>query len=288
MDTAASIDFAGALGEIGYLACRTMPWLLYTYGVLSSVGAAASPRSSLPFHHHHSQSNPDLLASWSLRGPHESPGPFNRTTRRATSLTRGWPRGLHANSADAPSLYRVNEASLSFLNNPLIAFSGSARASRPRLRSSGSWSPRAASATTCTTATQQEHPPKPHFAADFRSGCAPRRPAARVLGPSLQRQRRTRARHRAAGPRQRGRRPHRSSRRKRTTSSRHPSPVRHIMDQRVSRNGWYEHSCQRSSFSTLRCDFGEFKVAVVAFRSASGCSARTSRGICSSRRQYRL
>ena len=136
MDTAASIDFAGALGEIGYLACRTMPWLLYTYGVLSSVGAAASPRSSLPFHHHHSQSNPDLLASWSLRGPHESPGPFNRTTRRAIPLTRGWPRGLHANSADAPSLYRVNEASLSFLNNPLTAFSGSARASRPRLRSS--------------------------------------------------------------------------------------------------------------------------------------------------------
>ena len=44
-----------------------------------------------------------------------------------------------ANSADAPSLYRVNEASLSFLNNPLTAFSGSARASRPRLRSSVSF-----------------------------------------------------------------------------------------------------------------------------------------------------
>ena len=50
MGKAAEIDFAAALGEIGYLACRTMPWLLFTYGVLSSVStpSLAMPNAPVP------------------------------------------------------------------------------------------------------------------------------------------------------------------------------------------------------------------------------------------------
>jgi hypothetical protein len=51
-DAAARLDFPSVLGEIGYLAHRTMPWLLYGYGVLSSVArpSAASPHAPTPAH----------------------------------------------------------------------------------------------------------------------------------------------------------------------------------------------------------------------------------------------
>ena len=73
-------------------------------GRCSSRGAAATPRSRLA-----PPSSPFSVksSSWSLRGPHTSPGPFNRTTRRAIPLTRGWPRSLDANSADAPPRLRL-------------------------------------------------------------------------------------------------------------------------------------------------------------------------------------
>jgi hypothetical protein len=43
--TMAAVDFSSALGALGYLATRTMPWLLYAFGALGA--ARCSLRLSL-------------------------------------------------------------------------------------------------------------------------------------------------------------------------------------------------------------------------------------------------